>query len=134
MDMRFGTWNVKGLCEVTSLETVASELVKCNFDTVAVQEVIWVQVVSLPADDYTFLYGSGNANHHLGTGFLIHKGIISSVKRVEFISHRMSYLSLRVLCYDIIVLDVHAQTEDKSVNLKDSLYEELERVVDQLPK
>jgi hypothetical protein len=46
-------------------------------------------------DDYTVFYGNGNANHHLGTVFFIHKGIISPVKRVEFIIDRMSYITLR---------------------------------------
>jgi len=46
---------------------------------------------SQPTHDYTLLCGNGNANHHIGTGFFIHQGIISGVKRVKFISHRMLY-------------------------------------------
>jgi len=34
-----------------------------------VQEVIWVEGSTQPADDYKFLYANGNAIHHLGTGF-----------------------------------------------------------------
>jgi hypothetical protein len=68
---------------------------------------------SEPADDYTFFYGNGNAEYHLGTGFFICKGIISAVKRVEFINDRM-YIMLRCCWCDIIVLNVHALTEDKS--------------------
>jgi len=37
---------------------------------VAVQEVRWENDGIEPADDHTFFFGNGCANHHLGTGFL----------------------------------------------------------------
>jgi hypothetical protein len=43
----------------------------------------------------------------------------------------MSYIILRG---HIIVRNVHARTEDKSDDVKDSLYEELECVFDKFPK
>jgi hypothetical protein len=54
--------------------------------------------------------------------------MISAVKRVEFVSDRMSYIILRGRCCHIIVLNVHAPTEDKTDYVKGSFYEELERV------
>jgi hypothetical protein len=41
---------------------------------------------------------------------------------------------LRSCWCDIIVLNAHAQTEDKNDYAKDSLYEELEHVFSRLPK
>jgi len=58
-------------------------------------DIVWSNGGTKLADNYTFLCGNGNANHHLGTGFFIHQGIRSAVKRVEFISDRMSYITLR---------------------------------------
>jgi hypothetical protein len=51
----------------------------------------------------------------------VHKRIISAVKRVEFVTDRMSYIILRGRWCHIIVV-------------KDSFYEELERVFDKFPK
>jgi hypothetical protein len=64
----------------------------------------------------------------------VHKRIISAVKRDEFLRDRMSYITLRGCWCHIIVLKVHAPTEDKTDYVKGSFYEELEHVFDKFPK
>jgi hypothetical protein len=60
-----------------------------------------------------FFYGNGNENRELGTGFFKHKIIITAVKRVEFVSDKISYIILRGRWCDI-VLNVHAPIGDKT--------------------
>jgi hypothetical protein len=67
-------------------------------------------------------------------GFFVHERIISAVNRVEFIIDRMSYIILRGRWFHIIALNVHAPTEDKTDDVKDSFYEELEHIFDKFHK
>jgi exonuclease III len=132
--MRFGTWNVRSLYRSGSLMTVARELASYKLDLVGVQEVRWGKGGTVRAGDYTCFYGKGNKSHQLGTGFFVHQRTVSAIKRVEFVSDRMSYMALRGRWFNIIVLNVHAPTEEKSDDSKDSFYEELEQVIDHFPK
>jgi hypothetical protein len=54
----------------------------------------------------------------LGTRFFVNHRIVSAVKRVEFVSDRMSYIVLRGRWCNIIVLNVHARSEGKSDDSK----------------
>src|SRR5215468_1335688 len=66
--------------------------------------------------------------------FFVHQRIASAVKRVEFVSDRISYIVLRGRWCNIIILNVHAPSEEKSDESKDSFYEELEQVFYHFPK
>ena len=92
-----------------------------------VLEVRWDKIGSLRTGFY-FFYGKGNKNHQLGTGFLVHHRTVSAVKGVEFVSDRISYTVLRGRWCITPILNVHASSEEKSDDSKDSVYEELEQV------
>ena len=65
----------------------------------------------------------------MGTGFFVHHRIISAVRSVEFVSDRVSCIVLRGRWCNIIILNVHAPSEEKSDDSNDSSYEELEQIL-----
>jgi len=127
-DMRFGSWNVRSLYRAGSFTAAARELARYKLDLVGVQDVRSDREGTVGAGDYNFFYGKGNENHQLGKGFFVHHRLVSAVKRVEFVSDRVSYIVLRGCWVNIIILNVHAPSEEKSDDSKGSFYEELEQV------
>jgi hypothetical protein len=64
----------------------------------------------------------------------VHKRNVSAVRRVEFVSDRMSYIILIGRWFNIAALTAYAPCEDKSDGVKDSFYEVLGRVFDQFSR
>ena len=92
-----------------------------------VQKVRWNNGGTVRAGDYSFCMEKETNIINWKQNFVHHR-IISAVNGVEFVSDRMSYIVLRGRWCNIIVLNVHAPSGEKSDDSKDSFYEELEQV------
>jgi len=66
--------------------------------------------------------------------FFVRRRIISAVKRVEFVSDRLSYIVLRGRWHNTIVVYVHAPSEEKSDESKNSFFRGIRAGVRSLPE
>jgi hypothetical protein len=99
-----------------------------------VQEVGWVKGCTVRAGDYNFFTGEEMKINNWEQGFSVHHRIVSAVKRVEFVSDKVSYIALSGRWCNIIVLNVYATSEDISDYLKEGFYEKLEQFCYNFPK
>ena len=81
-EMKLGTWNVRSFYRAGSLKAAARELARYKLDVVWVHEVRWDKKGTVRAGDYNFFYRKGNKNHQLGTGFFVHRRLVSAVKGI----------------------------------------------------
>ena len=118
-DMRSGIRKVMGLYRSSSLTTVARELARYTLDLVGVQEVRWDKGGTVRAEDYILFLCKRKRKSSVANRTFVHHRLVSAVKRAEFVSDRMLYIVLRVRWYNIIALNVHAPSKEKSEYSKD---------------
>jgi hypothetical protein len=114
--------------------TVVGDFARYKLDLMGVQKVRWYKGGTARAGDYTSFCGQGDENNLSGTGFFVHQRKVSAVKRANFLSDMMSYIVLRGLWCNIIVLNARAPTEEKNDDSKNRFYEEFEQVFDHFPE
>ena len=124
-EMKIGTWNVRSLYMAGSFKAATMELAryKLIYSGCAGGQV--GQRGHSKSRGLWFLR-ERKWKSSIGNRFFVHHRIVSAVKRVEFVSDRLSYTVLRGRWRNIIVVNVHAPSEEKSDESKDSFNEELE--------
>ncbi|KAK9752713.1 hypothetical protein QE152_g3940 [Popillia japonica] len=131
--IRIGTWNVRGTFEEGALKHLINETRKYNLDVVAIQETKQKGKITTEIEDHMF-FNSGVENRMLGVGFLVNNIYKDSVIEFEGISDRLCKIRIRGKYRKLTLINAHAHSEDKDEDIKTRFYEELDEVLNKIPK
>ena len=118
-DKRSGIWKVRSLYRSGTLTTVARESARYKLDLVGVQEARWDNGGTVRAGDYSLFLWKKKRKSSVANKIFVHHRLVSAVEREEFVSDTILHLVLRGRRYNIIALNVHAPSEEKSGYSKD---------------
>lgn len=134
-DIRFTSWNVRSLYRPGAIYQVTKELQNYGIAIAALQEVRWPGNGECALDSgFTLFYSGSDADKHInGTGFLVDKRALPGIIRFQPVSDRISVLRVKSRFFNITVVNVYAPTNLADDETKDSFYEDLENVFDEIP-
>lgn len=97
---------------------LVGEIEKYRMKCVALQEVRLEDAATTKKLQTTIINGKSERGHKLGTGFAIHESIIHMIKEFKDINPRISTLTLKDKNQHIVLINVHAPSEEKDEEIK----------------
>jgi len=117
------------------MQELAEELGKTRLEIVAIQEIRWSGSGVIKKKDFSLYYsGTKEQVGQAGTGFIIMGRTINSVIGFEAINERLCKIRLKGKYNNVTLVNIYAPTEDKADSEKENFYEQLQLVIDQIPK
>jgi len=132
--IKIGTWNIRTLNKPGALQYTLNAIQNYNIDILCLQEVRWPGEGIIKKNDKTIFYsGNRNGKCENGVGFVINETTLPHVKTFQALSERICYIRVTGHIFDIVIINCYAPTEEKGEDIKESFYEELDRVWDVIP-
>jgi len=112
--------------------SVVKKIEKYKVKIVALQEIRWNDEGTININDTTILYGKSNERRQFGVGFAVHKSLVHTIKKFKVINCRIAFLIVNGKFFNIVFINVHAPTEEKSQDAKEEFYAELEDILSRI--
>ncbi|XP_008179988.1 craniofacial development protein 2-like [Acyrthosiphon pisum] len=110
---------------------MVKELEKYGMKCVSLQEIRWKDAGTTKISQTTIFNGECEKGHRLGTGFAVHESIIHLVKEFRDINPRIATLTLKTDNFYMVIINVHAPTDDMEEEEKEMFYAALEDTFNQ---
>ena len=130
-----GTLNVRTLREAGKLDELTHEMNRYRWNILGLCEVRWKSIGETSTQEGLKLYFSGRDDkHEQGVAFLIHENTVNCVMGCRPVSSRLITIRLRTTPFNITIIQAYTPTSDYDDDDVDDFYEQLQEVLNQIPK
>ena len=130
-----GTWNVRSLQASGRIEQLTHEMSRYQWHLLGLCEVRKKNSgEDLTLEGHKFFYSGREDIHHHGVGFLVNKDAVKAIMGWQPISSRLMTIRLRATPFNITIVQVYAPTSSYDDDEMEEFYEQLQAVVDTVPK
>ena len=134
-NISIGTWNVRTLRTPGKLEELTHEMSRYRWSVLGLCEIRWKNFGETTTQEGHKLYFSGKEDRHEnGVGFLVHKDTVNTVMGCQPVSSRLITIRLRATPFNITIVQAYAPTTDYDDEEIEDFYEQLQEVLEQVPK
>ena len=134
-NISIGTWNVRTLRTPGKLEELTHEMSSYRWSVLGLCEVRWKNFGETTTQEGHKQYFSGKEDiHENGVGFLIRKDTMNAVMGCQQVSSRLITIRLWATPFNITIVQAYAPTTDYDDEKIEDFYEQLQEVLDQVPK
>ncbi|KAF0714277.1 ribosome biogenesis protein TSR3 isoform X1, partial [Aphis craccivora] len=132
--LRFGTWNIRTLYQPGAALTLVKEFNKYRLEILAIQEIRWSGQGSTEIDNSIIFFGQCDNCRQGGTGFIVKKNIAPAIKDFKVVNSRLTILIVEGKFFNVVFVNAHAPSEDKSDEEKEEFYSLLESKLEGIPR
>jgi endonuclease/exonuclease/phosphatase family metal-dependent hydrolase len=122
------------MLQVGRMAQIADELLKCDLDITALQEIRRKGYGRINKPRYILLYSAAEKQCEQGVGFIIKRSLENSILDFESINAIMCKVRIKGKFYNTTVINVYAPTESATEEQKEHFYEDLNRCCVQILK
>ena len=134
-NITIGTWNTRTLRAAGKLQKLTHEMDRYRWKILGLCEMRWKNFGKTTTEEGQKVSFSGKEDkHEHGVGFLVHKDIVKTVMGCCPVSSRLITIRLRVVPFNITIIQAYAPTSDYDDNKIEEFYDQIQNVIDQTPK
>uniref|UniRef100_A0A8D8SH15 Craniofacial development protein 2 n=1 Tax=Cacopsylla melanoneura TaxID=428564 RepID=A0A8D8SH15_9HEMI len=133
--LKICTWNVKTMSKEGKIENAIQEMKRMHIEIMGISEMRWPNSGEMQVENHKIYYsGKNDGVHEYGVGVIVSPTVAKCVTNFTPVSERIMLLQIQASPINISILQVYAPTADKEEEEVVELYQEINKIIEKIPK